>query len=119
MNNLLLYAVLGLIMLIIDIPWLYINKDSWTNAITNIQGGVPARFDMRWGLLAYYALGYILNNAKNIKDAFLNGMATYLIFDATNLALFKNYPLGIAIADTLWGGVLFAITFIIKQALHI
>jgi uncharacterized membrane protein len=35
------------------------------------------------------------------------GLATYAVFDFTNLTLFKQYPLTVAIADSVWGAVLF------------
>jgi uncharacterized membrane protein len=43
-----------------------------------------------------------------VQEAFLVGSATYAIYDFTVMALFKDYPLYLALGDTLWGGILFA-----------
>jgi uncharacterized membrane protein len=40
------------------------------------------------------------------------GLSTYAVYDFTSYALLKNYDLRFAIADTLWGGILFAAVFL-------
>ncbi len=115
MNNFLLYAALGLLMALIDIPWLMVSAERWKGAIKNIQGGVPARFDWRWGVPTYFAMGYLVSMSNSLTNAFWNGLATYAVFDGTNLALFKNYPIDLAIADTIWGAVLFSLTFLARK----
>jgi uncharacterized membrane protein len=42
-----------------------------------------------------------------LKDAFLTGAAVYAVYDFTVMAVFKDYPLYLALGDTLWGGILF------------
>ena len=39
---------------------------------------------------------------------FLFGLCSFAVFDFTNGALFKEYPLAFMLTDTLWGGVLFS-----------
>ncbi len=39
---------------------------------------------------------------------FLFGICSFAVFDFTNGALFKEYPLTFMLTDTLWGGVLFS-----------
>jgi hypothetical protein len=51
--------------------------------------------------------------------AALIGAATYAVYDFTSLSILKKYEAKIAVADTLWGGVLFAITFSILKRLGI
>lgn len=36
--------------------------------------------------------------------AFAFGLICYATFDMTSASVFKNYPISLAIADTLWGG---------------
>ena len=42
-------------------------------------------------------------------DAFILGSTTYAIFDFTNLSVFKNYNLNIALVDSIWGGILYVL----------
>lgn len=59
---------------------------------------------------------FIIKPRKSPQDAFLLGIVIYGIFEATNLALFKNWLMTTVILDTLWGGILFALTtFIIEK----
>lgn len=57
--------------------------------------------------LLYY---FILSKKGKILDAFLLGLAVYAVYETTNYATFKNWPLYMVLVDTLWGGVLFALT---------
>ena len=68
---------------------------------------------MRFGpaLVVYVALAYLVYQVKTVQEAALLGAATYAVYDFTSMALLKKYELNVAIADTLWGGALFAIVF--------
>jgi uncharacterized membrane protein len=58
---------------------------------------------------------FIIKPNRSIKDAFLLGLVIYGVYEGTNYALFNNWSEYIVIIDTLWGGILFALTtFIIK-----
>ena len=62
-------------------------------------------------LLLIFALNYfILRTKRSVLDAFLLGVVIYGVFDTTNLAIFKKWDSKVALMDTLWGGVLFALT---------
>ena len=37
----------------------------------------------------------------------LSWAAVYAVYDFTVMAIFKDYPLYLALGDTLWGGILF------------
>ena len=105
-------------MYLIDIPWLWVSMDRWKEAIQKIQGGSRAVFTGAWAIPTYFALGYLVDEPRTGKDAFLTGLATYAVFDGTNLALFERYPIDLAVADTLWGGILFWVTHhVIKRFL--
>ena len=64
-------------------------------------------------ILIILSIKYYAINQKHFIYAFLLGILIYGIFDFTNLALFNKYNLLIAIQDTLWGGVLYMLTYII------
>lgn len=66
---------------------------------------------LRWqgAPVVYIALAYLLLQTHSNLQAFLTGLATYAVYDFTNYATLTNYDLKFAIADSLWGGVVFTI----------
>jgi uncharacterized membrane protein len=57
-------------------------------------------------ILAAYKL---IPLATSVQDAFIIGFILYGVYDSTNYATIDNYKAHIAIADAIWGGVLFAL----------
>lgn len=53
---------------------------------------------------------FILKENRSIFDAFLLGIVIYGVYDTTTYAIFKHWSPVLAIIDTLWGGILFALT---------
>ena len=94
-----------------DMPWLYMISGSYAKAIVSVQSGSAPEYRIAAALPVYIGLAYLLTLAHSVDQAFLIGAACYAVYDFTVLALFKKYPLWIAIADTLWGGVLFSLAF--------
>ena len=101
----------SLIILAIDTFWLSFIKTQYTNVITSIQGGSPPLFRPLYAIPVYIALGYLLMFPKTKGQAFFLGLCTYAVYDFTVLTLFHNYPLKIALMDTLWGGILMFTAF--------
>jgi len=58
------------------------------------------------GLLYYF----ILSQKKSILDAFILGFAVYGVYETTNYSTITKWPLYLLFVDTLWGGILFALT---------
>lgn len=58
-------------------------------------------------LLVFYL--FVIRKNATVVEAFVLGLCVYGVFDFTNMALFEEYTLGVAIVDTLWGGTLFAL----------
>ena len=94
---------------IVDLIYLTLITPSYTRAVVAIQDGGPMLMRHIYALPVYLALGYIIDFAPTPEKAFLLGMAVYAVYDFTVLTLFHNYPLSLALTDTLWGGVLFYI----------
>lgn len=67
----------------------------------------------RFGAAAvvYVALALLVLQASSASQAALIGAATYAVYDFTSYTLLKDYDVRIAVADTLWGGALFAIVY--------
>jgi len=58
-------------------------------------------------VVLYLYIFTFLPKANNDYEAFLMGFLTYAIYDSTNYATLKNWDPIIALADSIWGGVLF------------
>ena len=71
-----------------------------------IQGG-PIQVIWWAAVIVYLALAYLLLQTKEPLEAFGLGVATYAVYDFTNLATLRGYEPWFAVMDSLWGGVLF------------
>ena len=111
MNDLQKVLGLALLSLILDLPWLYIQSPFVQDLIRDIQ--VDRSMNVRlWGAIpVYLAIGYLVSQIHSAPRAFLAGVATYAIYDFTQLLTFDKYPLWFAMADSLWGGILLAIVW--------
>lgn len=110
---------LALLFIVCDLPWLY-TVGGWSQSmVKKIQGGAP--MVMRWEAAppVYLALAYLLTQASSTMNAFLIGLSTYAVYDFTNYATLTNYDPRFAIADSLWGGVLFTIVRTVAIKLNI
>ena len=94
--------------------YFYLNK-----VYSTIQNS-PLKINWVGGLLCYLFLTFVLyyfiltKSSKNkVLDAFLLGICIYGVYETTNYATLKKWPIRMLIVDTLWGGVLFALTTII------
>ncbi len=101
----------ALIMLAIDLPWLFVIGTPYMNAVRMIQGGREARTRPLAGAIVYLAMAFLVLQTTSLSEAFFTGMAVYAVYDFTVFALFKDYHIHLAIADSIWGGVLFMTTF--------
>jgi uncharacterized membrane protein len=111
MNSLL---VSGLIFLIIDSIYLNTMKHYFSHQIYLVQGSA-LKMDYLATFLCYVFLliglnYFILAPKRSIFDAFLFGLVIYGVFETTNKALFSKWNWFSVFIDTLWGGILFALT---------
>lgn len=99
------FLIYALMFPILDIPWLYIQKN-YNPFFKSRSGGAI------WAVIpVYLAMGYLLSLTSTVKDAFIYGVLVYAVYDFTNLAVLSDFPLSFALIDMLWGGILFAIVF--------
>lgn len=103
------------LLIALDIPWLTLQMSASQKMFSEIQGGRAVHMTLWPAVIVYIALSYLLLLQKSVRGAFLSGAAVYAVYDFTNLAVFKDYTLGFAVADTLWGGVLFSIAYSIMR----
>jgi uncharacterized membrane protein len=106
--------VSGFIFLIIDSIYLNLMKNYFSHQIYLVQHSA-LKMDYLATILCYlfliYGLNYfILASKRPILDAFLLGLVIYGVFETTNKALFSKWNWFSVFIDTLWGGILFALT---------
>jgi len=96
-----------LLLALVDLPWLLFIGETAQKLIFRIQG---SDLSLRYApaFVVYIALAYLVLQVETPLEAFKMGVATYAVYDFTNLAMFKNYTLSFALMDSLWGGILFA-----------
>lgn len=103
------------ILLTIDGLYLYnIGMTTFQKNVELIQKS-PLELNIYGAVLSYVCVigilyYFIISQGKSVMDAFLLGIFLYGTFDMTNLAMFTKYAWKTAITDTLWGGILFALT---------
>ena len=95
--------------------------------LSKMYGGIqnsPLKINFVGAALCYIALTFllyyfILSKKRKILDAFLLGLAVYAVYETTNYATFTKWPIYMLIVDTLWGGILFAITAKIYYSIYV
>jgi uncharacterized membrane protein len=102
------------VLAVIDSAWLF-TAGRYAVEMTNRIQGSAVVFNYAAAVVVYVALAYLVYQATSVQEAALLGAATYAVYDFTSLAILKKYELGMAVADTLWGGVLFAATFAVLR----
>jgi uncharacterized membrane protein len=105
----------GVIMLLLDFVYLFIFSKFFSNIVYNIQNS-KLKFKILGAVLCYifliFGLNYfIIDQKKPLLDAFLLGIVIYGVYETTTYALLDNWPLSAVVLDTLWGGVLFTLTY--------
>jgi uncharacterized membrane protein len=104
----------AIIMLILDICYLYLNKKTFSDQITNIQR-VVMQFRPLGALVCYVLLigglnYFIISRNRSIPEAFLFGLIIYGVYDSTNYATLKKWAPEVAVMDSIWGGILMSAT---------
>ena len=104
----------GVILIILDSVYLSAIKQKFELQIVTIQR-VSMSINMTGVLLCYLLLTFgvyyfIVREHKSTIDAFLMGVFVYGIYETTNYSVFKKWSPEFVIMDTIWGGVLFALT---------
>ena len=114
------------VILALDALWLgVVAKAFYQKQIGALMGqtNTPAAALVYLLLVAGVVL-FVLPHAKTAPQALLwgalFGLITYGIYDFTNLAILKNWPLAVSLADMAWGGVVCALAslaaFFIQKA---
>ena len=110
--------VAGVLFIVVDLAWLLTAGQHALSIAQRIQGS-PVVINLTAAVIVYVALAYLIYQVSSVQDAALLGAATYAVYDFTTLTIMKKYEWGMAIADSLWGGALFAIVFMILKRIGV
>jgi uncharacterized membrane protein len=106
MINITILLKAAIAIFIVDLFWLATGGIYARRMIELIQGkSIELRFIS--AIFVYLFLAYMLLQTNSSLQAFMYGVCIYGVYDFTNHAVFERYDWKFAIADTLWGGVLF------------
>lgn len=107
----------ALLFFMVDVFYLFSTRELSGRVIADVQR-VALQMKPLGAIVVYFAIAFAYlmfarrdgsTKDGSIQKAFLLGATIYAVFDFTNYAIFKKYPLWFALMDTLWGGILFAI----------
>ena len=113
-----------LIILAVDIPWIYNVTSKYYKQIFNNNIGIKLNYYMAITVYIIMTIGYIyfvLNNNNNTNKyylSFIYGLVLYGTYAFTLAALFKIFPLKLALIETLWGATLFTLSLFIYNLIH-
>lgn len=107
----------------IDYLYLFMIKGYFENQIKKVQG-TPLKTNLLPIAFCYifliFGINYfIIKPKRSVQDAFLLGLVIYGVYETTNWALFTNWSPITVIIDTLWGGILFALTTFVTTQIHL
>lgn len=114
--------VTGVVVLLLDISYLYLKKDDNTIYLSNVQKS-PVKFRLFGALLTHVLLilgvyYFIIRDKKSFQESFLFGVIMYGIYDFSNYTTLTNWTLMYSLMDVFWGGTLLTMsTFIIYELL--
>jgi uncharacterized membrane protein len=118
--------------LITDLIWVNkVMRSKWNINIENIQG-ISLKPNIAFAILSYIFLiggliyfvqnDLIINKDNYIQKSLINGaifgLVVYGVYDLTNLSLFKNWNINLAITDIIWGIFLCSIIPLIANHIY-
>ena len=112
----------AIIFVVLDFFYLKLMKGYFEQQVQSVQN-TPLKMNFLGAIICYifliFGLNYfIIKPRRSVQDAFLFGLVIYGVFETTNLALFSKWSWLTVIMDTLWGGILFALTTYIVSYLR-
>jgi len=104
----------GVVLLSLDAIYITAMKNMFEIQIAAVQR-VALQFRLFGAIMCYLLLigglyYFILRTRRPVSDAFFLGILIYGVYESTTYALLKNWKWETVAIDTLWGGILFALT---------
>ena len=112
--NLKQVIISGIAMLLLDFVYLSAFSGFFNKLVTSIQGS-KIKFNAIGAILCYILLigglnYFIISRKKSLQEAFILGVVIYGVYETTNFAILEKWKMEAVALDTLWGGILFALT---------
>ena len=111
----------GVILLILDGVFLFLNKDMFELQVAEVQRVVLEikylGVALCYALLIFALYYFIIKDRRSVADAMILGFIIYGVYETTTYALLKKWKLKTMMTDTLWGGILFGLTTMITYKL--
>jgi uncharacterized membrane protein len=110
-----LFPVTAIVFVVLDVAFLYLLQPLFRKQIQDVQTSGPLTIDRVAAVLCYLVLVFglfyfvILPN-RSPMYAFLLGLVVYAVYELTNKSILRKWRWETVVIDTLWGGVLFAVT---------
>ena len=108
------FIISGFLLILIDFIYLSLIKGYFINQIVTVQGSNVQPNLMAIAicyLFLVFGINYfIIKEKRSVFDAFLLGLVIYSVYETTNKALFAKWSWITVFIDSLWGGILFALT---------
>jgi uncharacterized membrane protein len=109
-----LMLISAIVFLSLDSIYLTLMGNYFKKQIQSVQGS-ELKMNLLGAAICYvfliFGINYfIIKPNKSVNDAFLLGIVIYGVYETTNYALLKNWSVLTVFLDTLWGGILFAVT---------
>lgn len=106
--------ITAIVFVIIDGIFLTMMKPYFENQVRVVQGSA-LKINITATILCYVFLifglyHFIIQPNKSVQDAFLFGIVIYAVYETTSRALLTKWKWTTVFIDTLWGGILFALT---------
>jgi uncharacterized membrane protein len=117
MNLLIQTIIFGIVMTLIDVPWIsFVMSKLYKNVF-------PIKLNYIGAIIAYLCMiityPFIISKFDTLKEklevALVIGLITFGTYGFTLAAIYDKYPLTTALAETLWGMVLFTLTTFITD----
>lgn len=126
-SHLIAYLASLIVLVAGDLLWLgYLMRGFYTEKIGHLMSGTvnwpPALlfYAIYPAGLLYFAVypNLAAGLTKVALNAFMFGVLAYAVYDLTNHATLKNWPLAVTLYDLAWGGVLTMLTGLAAYAVH-
>ena len=118
-----LMLISAILLIVIDFIYLNLVKNFFAKQVQSVQNS-PMKINLLGAAICYIFLiiglnYFIIKPKRSANDAFLLGLVIYGVYETTNYALLSKWSLLTVVIDTLWGGILFAITTYITNLLRV
>ena len=106
--------ITSIAMIFLDAIYLTLTNNYFNVLIDKIQGS-RIQFKLSGAIACYILLVlglnyFIIQENKSLLSAFLLGIVIYGVYETTNYSIINKWEKTAVIMDTLWGGILFALT---------